>query len=90
MKNILIKLVILAVIYGVARWAMAATQPQALGLVTAIIENKTLAQINTYTPTSKGQLVYCSDCVSNSLCVSSGTARGAWVIISSGTNVHCI
>ena len=50
--------------------------------------SRTLAQINSVTPTSAGQLIYCSDCVNSAVCVSSGTGKGAYVA-SSSPLVHC-
>lgn len=81
MKKFTIVFLIVGFAYVCARLAMAATtQPHSLGVVTAIIESKTLAQINAYSAKSAGQLVYCSDCTRSPLCVSSGTAAGAWTV----------
>lgn len=64
----------------------ATTQPQSLGLITAVVESKTLAEIDAYAARAAGQIVYCSNCTRSALCVSSGTAAGAWVIATaSGT-----
>lgn len=43
----------------------------------------TIAQINAKTPPAAGQIVGCSDCVATKICVSSGTARGAYTVIQS-------
>ncbi len=93
MKRLL--LVLALTVIGLS-WKVSAvtTQPTSLGLVTAIIESKTLAQVNTTVPLGAGQLVYCTDCVRATLCVSSGTARGAFTIVAAtGTFVgglsHC-
>ena len=60
----------------------AVTQPQSIGLVTAIVESKTIAQMEVYAPKAAGQLLYCSDCLQSAVCVASGTAAGAWVVTS--------
>ncbi len=60
----------------------AVTQPQSIGLVTAIVESKTIAQMNLYAPKAAGQLLYCSNCLQSAVCVASGTAAGAWVVTS--------
>lgn len=49
----------------------------------------TLAQINALTPATTGQIAFCSNCTSSSLCVSSGSvAAGSFVSISSATGVN--
>lgn len=67
----------------------AVTQPNSIGLVTAIIENKTLVQIDATTPRGAGQLVFCSNCTRSAICVSSGTGRGAFTIIA-GTGTFVV
>ena len=69
--------------------AFAVTQPHSIGLVTAVIESKTLAQIDATTATSAGQLVFCSNCTRSAICVSSGTGRGAFTIIA-GTGTFVV
>lgn len=54
--------------------------------------SRTLTQINTLTPTTTGQILYCSNCANSQVCVSSGILAGAWVAVSSGTTSgvqHC-
>ncbi len=52
----------------------------------------TLAQINSVSPRYAGQTVVCSDCQTAnagkySLCLSTGTTAGAWIIVSSLTAI---
>ena len=54
--------------------------------------SRTIAQINALAPgvfggTATGQLVYCSDCLESAVCVSTGAAPGAWVIIAATSSV---
>lgn len=57
--------------------------------------SRTISQLNALAPGAAGQFVFCSDCVRSALCVSSGTATGAWVVESSTaaspayTTIHC-
>lgn len=39
------------------------------------IKSMTLAQLQAYTPTSVGQLIYCSNCATDGICVSTGTSN---------------
>lgn len=49
----------------------------------------TLAQLNALTPSTTGQIAFCSNCASSSVCVSSGsTAPQQFVAISSATGVN--
>lgn len=50
---------------------------------------RTLAQLNALTPSTTGQIAFCSNCNTTSLVISSGTSVGAWVAASSAT-VHAI
>ena len=53
-----------------------------------LLWQQTIAQLEKITPVGTGQLIMCSDCVQNAVCVSSGTGKGAWVgLASSGTFV---
>lgn len=93
MKKWIAEILLIGSLGALNAWA-ATTQPHALGLVTAIIESKTLTEINSYAARAAGQLVYCSNCTRSLLCVSSGTASGAWTIgVATGTFVggiqHC-
>ena len=62
---------------------------------TVSLYSRTITQINSLAPTAVGQLLYCSDCVRSAICVSSGTAAGAWVVaVSTATTpayntLHC-
>lgn len=78
MKLILTLIAVFLVSGGIL---FAVTQPQSIGLVTAIIESKTLAQIDAYSARAAGQLVFCSNCTRSAICVSSGTGRGAFTVI---------
>lgn len=40
----------------------------------------TKALMNAATPRATGQEIFCSDCTTAALCVSSGTSRGAYVV----------
>lgn len=53
------------------------------------LKSMTAAEAAAHTPTAAGQIIYCSNClsVSDKVCVSTGTGRGAFVKISSGTTV---
>lgn len=49
----------------------------------------TLAQLQALIPSTTGQIAFCSNCVSESVCVSSGsTAVNQFVAISSGTGAN--
>lgn len=51
-----------------------------------LLMSRTIAQLNTLTSGTTGQLILCSDCVRSAICVSSGTSNGAWVIaVATGT-----
>ena len=78
MKTLMFLVGVLVLTGGVL---FAVTQPNSIGLVTAIIENKTIAQIDALSAKGAGQLVFCTDCVRSAICVSSGTGRGAWTIV---------
>ena len=53
------------------------------------LQSRTLAQINQITPTAgKGEMLYCSDCATAAVCVSSGTGKGGYTVITS-TTTHC-
>lgn len=75
-------------------WA-ATTQANNLGNVSAVLDTKTVAQMNAYVPRTTAQTLTCSDCTISRLCVSSGTAAGAWVvavatgIFTAATYPHC-
>lgn len=45
--------------------------------------SRTIAQLNALAPAAAGQFVYCSNCVSSPICVSSATAAGSWTVIGS-------
>lgn len=47
---------------------------------------RSLTQLSTLTPGTTGQLVYCTNCTSSQICVSSGIGNAAWVAISSGVS----
>lgn len=55
----------------------------------------TLAQMNAQAPTAVGQIIFVSDATQHKLCVSTGTAAGAYVSVAStgvfvgGSNDHC-
>lgn len=57
--------------------------------------SRTIAQLNALAPSAAGQVVFCSDCVRSAICVSTGTAAGAWSVASSTaaspayTTIHC-
>jgi len=50
---------------------------------------KTIAELNAITPTAKGQMYGCSDCVAFAFCTSTGTGRGAFSVITD-TATHCL
>ncbi len=45
----------------------------------------TLAQLNALTPSTTGQMAYCSNCVNTTIVISSGIGANAWVNASSPT-----
>lgn len=45
----------------------------------------TLAQIQSFSPTRAGEIYYCSTCVTDALCISTGTTRGAFSRVSART-----
>lgn len=47
--------------------------------------SKTLTQIKNFTPVQVGESLFCSDCVTSNVCVSTGTVKGAFSNISSKT-----
>ena len=50
---------------------------------------KTIAQLKAYTPTSVGQLAYCSDCVNTPVVVSSDVVVNSWeAVVLSTTGVR--
>ena len=57
--------------------------------------SRTIAQLNALAPSSVGTFVFCSNCTRSALCVSTGTAAGAWAITVSTdavpgyTSIHC-
>jgi len=57
--------------------------------------SRTKAQLNALAASSVGQFVFCSDCARSAMCVSTGTATGAWSITVSTdtspayTSIHC-
>lgn len=56
--------------------------------------SRTIAQLNSLTPVTTGQIVYCNNCTIATICVSSGVLTGAWVVVSSTGGVvasqsHC-
>lgn len=66
----------------------ATNQPQRLG--SAALQSLTAAQIRVLTGNTTGQILYCSDCLTNAatgaVCVSTGsTAANQFIFISSGT-----
>lgn len=61
------------------------------------IPSMTLAQMNAATPQQAGQLIYVSNGLEGSVCVSSGTGRGAYVVVAASSTAvigglvgHCI
>jgi hypothetical protein len=55
-------------------------------IITGIaLQALTQAQTTTTTPGIAGQLIFCSNCTSSNVCVSSGTGVGAWVAISTNS-----
>jgi len=83
-----IALLILAVI-GAVSLAYGATKLGSLTLTGPLkLWPRTLAQVNALAPSEAGLFISCSDCTRATVCVSSGTGTGAWVIaVASGTFV---
>jgi hypothetical protein len=95
MKRILI---VAALSVGFAGSLESASQPQSLGVVTASTSTftggvglwqRSAAQIAALTASTTGQIVYCTNCVTGRICVSTGTAAKSWVLVSSGTVNPC-
>lgn len=78
------KLIISAgLLLGIGTLAYAA-QPRSAGSINVSkisIDTKTIAQINALTPDTTGQIVACSDCTQSTICISSSTNRGGFVVI---------
>lgn len=91
MKKLLIALILLT--SGVA-WA-ATTQYHQMGNVTLSsstatggfgLWNRTVAQLQSLTPTTTGQIVACSNCnIAGTICVSTGSTAAYQWILSTGT-----
>jgi hypothetical protein len=76
-------LVAIGIAVGIGSLCYAA-QPRSSGSISAtkiVIGSKTLAQINALTPDAFGQMVACSDCTQTTVCISSGTGRGGFVLL---------
>lgn len=78
-------------------WGLS-TDSGAVSIVVAAplgLWSRTLAQMNALAPTAAGQLIYVSDALRSKVCVSSGTAAGAWIMVAStgtfaaGSLEHC-
>ena len=87
---------IIALLFLLSGMAHADSQAQSLGLVRVQISSATLANINQTVPLGAFELIACTDCVQSSLCISSGTGTGAYVVVSSSHSlgsaasmVHC-
>ena len=91
-------LLILAAIAGLSSIAGATSQYQALGNVAISsstvsgglgIWSRTVAQLQTLTPTTTGQIVYCSNCAAagnaGTICVSTGSTAAYQWVLSTGT-----
>lgn len=52
----------------------------------AKLASKTAAEIRSLTPSTVAQYFYCSDCSAVTTCVSTGTAAGAWALITARTS----
>lgn len=65
------------------------TDPTALLEVAGVIEtfSRTVAQVQSLTPTAVGQILYCSNCTTPDMCVSTGTAVNQFRRI--GTSLGC-
>lgn len=50
-----------------------------------VLFSRTAAQLGTLSPISAGSIVYCSNCATANVCVSTGTGGGAWVRVDDGT-----
>lgn len=61
----------------------AASQAQSLGLVRVQISSGTAAQIDSTTPLGAFELIGCTDCIQSPLCISTGTTKGSYVVVSS-------
>lgn len=68
--------------------AITGTKLIASGAGSVGLYSRTLAQLNLLVPAAAGQVYFCNNCIHEAVCVSSGTAAGAFVDISSPT-VHC-
>jgi len=95
MRKIIGSLVVsLLAAYG--SFVYADSQATSLGLVRVQISSAPIALINTTVPFGAFELIGCTDCIQSSLCISSGTGTGAYVVSSSShsigslaTMVHC-
>ena len=59
------------------------------GIITLTVQfvpyTRTSVQLGTLAPTAVGAIVRCSDCTTATICTSSGTGAGAWVLTSNKT-----
>lgn len=94
-------LFVIAICIAVAEAVYCANQPTNIGYAYTdspfSVGAKTKAQLNALTPDTTGEFLYCSDCTTMIVCVSSGshptTSIGAWVTVSSAAALssltHC-
>lgn len=66
--------------------AYAANQALSLGLVRVQVSSATLVDVNQTVPLGAFELIGCTDCTISKLCISTGTAKGAFVLaVATGT-----
>lgn len=58
-----------------------------LAFVDTFATSKTKSQLRSLTPTAAGRIYYCSDCTTDAVCVSTGTATGSFSQMTSRTTV---
>ncbi len=79
------KLILIAGLVLGASVGYCVDQPQNIGYVKTDgpvgFWGQTLAQMNQLTPITTGYVLHVTDATRSRLCISSGTTKGAWVII---------
>ena len=50
--------------------------------------SKTTVQLEALTPSSSGEVYFCTDCTTPNLFISTGTTQGAWVNVADGTTAN--
>lgn len=88
MKKLMLAIVALTLATGavIAAQGIYNLQTDNLTVSTSLsLPSGTTTQISTLTPGTTGQLLYCTNCASANVCVSTGVAAGGWASVTSTT-----